>query len=307
MNQQTDLLPVQLGEKFRLARMAKNLSRKDVAQSLKLTTKILDWMESDQWQNLSQVYCQGYAKNYARLLDIDNPETRDQIQAISAPPPSLQPVFEPNIRPTNMDRNLRVVTYAAASIFLVGPLIWVFTDKMAKLSQNEPLMPQAEVTLDASGSQLPADSAGRPDHIQANVVPLAMLKSEHQPMGEADQPAIVEPEPDFDSPTQQSVTSALPAELIASSEPINAVNSLVLELNADSWVHITDANGKRLEYNLLLGGSRHDYQGAAPFQVLIGRASAVELQLDGEQIDLTEFASDNVASITIEPGKISRG
>jgi len=307
MNQQTDLLPVQLGEKFRLARLTKNLSRREVAQTLKLNLRILDWMENDQWDKLPQVYCQGYAKSYASLLGIDDSDTREQIKAISSPPPSLQPVFESRTKRTNMDRNLRVVTYAAASIFLVGPLIWVFTDKMAKLSQNEPLMPRAENSQPAVDGQSPAQPGNQPDHLQANVVPLAMLQSSSQAADPSIGQDLSEPVPNDEPLAAASPVVESQAQPIATVTDTPAENFLVLELNADSWVHITDAEGQRLEYDLLRGGSRHEYRGSAPFQLLIGRASAVQLELDGESIDLTEHASDNVASLIVEPGKISRG
>ena len=50
--------------------------------------------------------------------------------------------------------------------------------------------------------------------------------------------------------------------------------------------------------DLLRGGSDKAYHGEPPFKILLGRASAVRLTLDGEAVDLTEFTSDDVAQLT---------
>jgi len=49
--------------------------------------------------------------------------------------------------------------------------------------------------------------------------------------------------------------------------------------------------------DLLRGGSKKSYQGKMPFRILIGRASAVRLSMNGEAVDMTPFISDDVAQM----------
>ena len=69
-------------------------------------------------------------------------------------------------------------------------------------------------------------------------------------------------------------------------------------VSADSWVEITDATGKQLEMDLLRGGSDSSYHGLPPFRILFGRASAVHLTMDGEEVNLSPFTREDVAQLT---------
>ena len=74
---------------------------------------------------------------------------------------------------------------------------------------------------------------------------------------------------------------------------------LSLETSADTWVEIFGANGEQLEMDLVRAGNSRMYRGEGPFQIMIGRASAVLLTLDGEAVDLAPHTRDNVASLVL--------
>jgi cytoskeleton protein RodZ len=54
-----------------------------------------------------------------------------------------------------------------------------------------------------------------------------------------------------------------------------------------------------LELDLIRAGHERTYSGSGPFQVMLGRASAVELTLDGEPVDLAPHTNGNVARLTL--------
>lgn len=74
---------------------------------------------------------------------------------------------------------------------------------------------------------------------------------------------------------------------------------LRLSLQSDSWVEITDASGRRLEYDLVHGGSTKDYEGEAPYRILIGSATGVVLEHHGQTVDLAPHIRGNVASFEL--------
>jgi cytoskeleton protein RodZ len=75
---------------------------------------------------------------------------------------------------------------------------------------------------------------------------------------------------------------------------------LSITASADTWVEIADAAGNQLELDLIRAGSSREYNGQAPFDVKIGRASAVVLNMDGNAVDLGPHTRGNVARITLQ-------
>ena len=65
-------------------------------------------------------------------------------------------------------------------------------------------------------------------------------------------------------------------------------------------MEISDAAGDQLELDLIRAGTSREYQGQAPFDVMIGRASAVELNMDGKAVNLGPHTRGNVARLTLQ-------
>ena len=82
---------------------------------------------------------------------------------------------------------------------------------------------------------------------------------------------------------------------------VSQYNILSITTSADTWVEISDATGGQLELDLIRAGSSRQYDGQAPFDVMIGRASAVVLDLDGNAVDLGPYTRGNVARMTLQP------
>lgn len=85
------------------------------------------------------------------------------------------------------------------------------------------------------------------------------------------------------------------------------LSALEVELLDDSWVEIHDAEGTRLEYDLLRGGQIRNYQGQPPFRLLVGRSSAVKLQVNGHAVTWEGHDSGVVAEIAVAAdGQVQR-
>ncbi len=74
---------------------------------------------------------------------------------------------------------------------------------------------------------------------------------------------------------------------------------LKIETSADTWIEVLDATGLHLEMDLLRAGTSREYRGKAPLRVMLGRASAVEVWFNGQQVDLAAHTRGNVARITL--------
>ena len=81
--------------------------------------------------------------------------------------------------------------------------------------------------------------------------------------------------------------------------PQPAPTSLVLKLNAQSWVQVAGTDGRVLESGMLDAGEQREYRADQVEQVVIGNASAAEVRWNGETQDLAAFRRANVARFTV--------
>jgi cytoskeleton protein RodZ len=79
-----------------------------------------------------------------------------------------------------------------------------------------------------------------------------------------------------------------------------AANAAInLTLNAECWVDIVDATGKRLVFGSRQAGEQLNLRGVAPVKVLLGNAAAATLSFNGEAIDLSGYPTGRVARLTL--------
>jgi hypothetical protein len=81
--------------------------------------------------------------------------------------------------------------------------------------------------------------------------------------------------------------------------PLSGAAVIRISVSADSWVEIIDSTGKQLEKDLLRGGNDRSYQGSPPFDLMLGRASAVVVEFQGEAVDIAPHIRGDVARLTL--------
>lgn len=87
--------------------------------------------------------------------------------------------------------------------------------------------------------------------------------------------------------------------LAAQSETILSRDRLVIEVAEDSWVHVTDASGKRLYRDLARAGGVVDVSGELPFSLHLGNAPGVFLSLNGKSVPIRSYRADNSTRMTL--------
>lgn len=102
-----------------------------------------------------------------------------------------------------------------------------------------------------------------------------------------------------------SSTTAATVQNIASENVIPAQTQspvMVLNFTQESWVEIAQADNLVLARGLQAAGSRLQLDGKAPFYLLLGNASQVQLNYQGLPIDLTRYTNTNnqVARLTLK-------
>lgn len=93
--------------------------------------------------------------------------------------------------------------------------------------------------------------------------------------------------------------------VMASMGPVSAspgeapVAQIVLRTHADTWLDAVAVDGSSIEKGLLPTGSERHFASAQLARLTIGNASAVDVQTNGQQVDLAPFTRTNVARFTV--------
>jgi len=277
MKQQQELIPMTTGEYLKQRRIERKLSLAAVAQAIHLDEKLLEDVEQEQVNQIALVYRNGYIKTYARYLRI--PE--EVIQALVSPAdikePAMRNIFSEPPKRNPMEKWLRATSYVLASL-LIGTLAWQFTHEAVRLSQNGArLRTEGQPAEVSESTKDQGKKQGLTEPVNASIATLGAL---------------------HDNPAESWDTAGSVSTTISHPPLPEGESRLQISVSADSWVEIIDANGQELEMDLLRGGSDKAYRGKPPFRIMLGRASAVRLSMDGDPLDLAAYTRDDVVQLS---------
>ena len=102
-------------------------------------------------------------------------------------------------------------------------------------------------------------------------------------------PAVAPTAPAGDAPLANAGAAAAPAAAAptpAAAAANNSSQQLVFVAREECWITVTEAGGKQLLRRSLQAGETVGLSGALPLAVVVGRASAVDVQVRGKAYDL---------------------
>lgn len=83
-----------IGETLRRERVRRNLELDQVSHELKISVRFLQALEQEKFDRLpAGVFAKSFARQYARLLGLDEDEVANEVQRALAPPPPAVPQF----------------------------------------------------------------------------------------------------------------------------------------------------------------------------------------------------------------------
>jgi cytoskeleton protein RodZ len=294
---QESLLPEGPGRQLREARTALKLSRADVATALRLKPEIIAALEADNTGVLpAPIYVNGYLRNYARLVDIPVDPVLEAYAQLQVEAPA---VVSEIVQPQDRGQSRRIVRWVGVLVFgavLAGFVSWLqnqdldwitdvslngsFTDGGGAITSEpvaEPAVPPVSVPEPVARPELPVEELPGSSPVPAIESP-------------ADTLAAPAPVQDKQADSEDTVTTAVQAE---------SLHRLVLRLDEDCWMEITDANGRHLVYDLVRAGQTLDRRGTAPFEVFFGNAAAVHMEVDGQEYDFSRHIRGKLARFTV--------
>lgn len=256
------------GELLRQGREQRGLSVQQVADELHLDVRLINALESNDFQLLGvPVYAKGHLRKYASLLGLSPDTVITHYQSLSDIPvaPQVVPaVTPPQLRPRV---SLRVPLWIVVGAVVAAGLLWLAGQLLDRLQPGEP-----------GPASAPVES----------VVPEGTLPQLDM---ESAQEAVIEPE---EAETPPAAAAVAPADA-----PVAGSVSLRLQFSAASWTEIRDARGRRLMYGVGQPGETRTLSGEPPLQVTLGVAAAVAMQVNDQSVPVPRRAGKDAAYFTV--------
>ena len=297
------------------AREELGLSQKDVADMLFLQVTFIQRIDEGLFQKLpKRAYIRGYLRSYARALGLDGDHIVKLYEAecSSEDSPDQRDFVEDGIGDAVVTAPLlKTGLVGLVPIFVILLLVW-FASKDTKEMEpiDEQIIPElvlqeesetAEQVANLEVGTGPSQVAISVDSNQVGISTDANNRFE----GSTDK-IIEESEPKKDTPNtiEEIKGISLKRSIEGGTEYImidaGGEDHIELSFLEECWVEVEDGEGYSIYGDLNGEKEILNIYGIAPFKVLLGRAAAVNMSFNGEDIDLLEYAdSDQIAEVKL--------
>ncbi len=316
-----------VGSTLRAAREAQGLTVADVAERIKFSVRQVEALEADDTAHLPEgTFLRGFIRSYARTLHLDESALLGgaaapaDIQGSVAPAQSVSAVF-PTIE-SGRRKSAYLLVGAAAVALVLAVFVWSHRDspKREGIVLEEVKLPEV----------VPASAVAQPDTLAASDVPVASAKAVEpaaNPIGQAKpiesmtsvapaapqtkpkvaEAPVVQVKPKAAAPVSLSVATApaavtaVPGKSEVSLEQLKK-RPIHIVFSEEAWMEVKDVNGEILLSRMNPAGSEKWIGGGrrAPYQVSIGKASAVRIYYKGREVDMSQHKQTGLVHLVLE-------
>lgn len=280
-----------LGQILKNSREQANVSLEELAKNLKLSVLQLQRLENDEHHLIGPAtFVKGYAKSYCRAFNLDTASVM-----------ALFPEPQETFKKTNMqsfskrtekeahDSRLMLVSYAILAIIIGLSALWWWQNSIPLEEQVfTPLLDSVPVQQTVTE---PTEAIKQPENQQEQAGPDEEI---NDASSQADQPTAEQ--------TLLESTSAEPEVTPSKSKTSpqsGDISTIVMHFNEDSWVEIHDGKGDKVAFGVKKAGYDMTVSGYVPFAVVLGKHQAVDITLDGENIDISSFPKNRLAKFNL--------
>lgn len=302
----TEKTPITVGKLLSQARERMGLTQEAVAERLCLKVSTVREIDEDiKPAGVEPTFLRGYMRLYARTVHVPEAELSALLKTDeSTPTYSVTPMQSYSLGKKRKKREgwLMKLTWliVIALIAMVG--VWWWQDHQVQknelvtmanqndliLSQQEDAANQVELSNSSGDNQEPlvSNPASTSDDSALTLSSTQPIESQT----EEPQPVRTVPLPNASSSTAvidrtQSTETTAPA-------PVTN-DTLVLNFKGQCWLEIRDANNKILFSGTKNSGDKLELEGKLPYSLNIGAPSNVDVQLNGNAVDLSRFIKAN--------------
>lgn len=293
------------GRLLQAGRERRGLELDALAQLLKVPVRKLQALEADRFEELpGAAFTRSLAQSYARQVGVDVQEVLALLPQAIVPPQRLEHVSRGLQTPYREGsgahfggsggrggfEGFRPVHGVALALLALALLLWLLpplSTLLPSLGLSSRSEPAAEV---AAGSEAAASSTVVVETVHG--VPAEQVMTPVPPAASA-VPVMPVPVAASAPPAAPSA----PAPVPAAATPAGTV---VLKTRTASWIEVRDAGNAVLLSRTLQSGETVGLDGAMPMRVRVGVASALELSLRGEPVDLKPYTRGTSATVVLK-------
>lgn len=326
------------GQLLRQARETQHVTLEALAASLKVPQDKLVALETDQWARLPDVaFTRALAKSVCRVLGIDAAPVlallpQGGASKLASNPEGINAPFKAKALRSNIPEpsNLRawklgalLVILAAGAAALYWLPHWSNADAPAAADSAEvapaasetapqsapaalaPAAPAVQPMFEPALPELPATPAA-PESAPAAVavVPaVPALPEPGQTPAAAPEPApaaVPAATPGIAAPVQSEVAASAQPAAAPAVAPVPGQAALRMQATATVWVQVRNAQRKVVLEKTLQPGDVVQTTAERPLSVVIGKAGAATVEVDGAAFDLAAVAKGNVARFEVK-------
>ena len=281
---------VAAGTLLREGREAAGLTVAAVAQQLKLAPRQIVALEEGDFAKLpGRTFIRGFLRNYARLLRLDPDAVIAALPEAATPAAYEHPSLAPTPRPMG-ELPADVHSRPSAARWAI-PLALVAVVTVAAV--YEIARPPAEHSRSGVIDKPALPAAPVADKVPAAAVPGNTTTALPNPLGSPDDKAGA----GTDTAVPNANAGEAPVAAAAASDAANA--PVVLSFQGSSWVEVRDSTGTLVLSVTGNAGETQGVGGRAPFDVVLGNASAVSVTWLGRAFDTVPFTRQKVAKFTL--------
>ncbi len=293
------------GRLLQAGRERRGLELDALAQLLKVPVRKLQALEADRFEELpGAAFTRSLAQSYARQVGVDVQEVLALLPQAIVPPQRLEHVSRGLQTPYREGsgahfggsggrggfEGFRPVHGVALALLALALLLWLLPP-LSTLLPSLGLSSRSELAAEvAAGSEAAASSTVVVETVHG--VPAEQVTTPVPPAASA-VPVMPAPVAASAPPAASSASAPVPA----TAAPAGTV---VLKTRAASWIEVRDAGNAVLLSRTLQSGETVGLDGAMPMQVRVGVASALELSLRGEPVDLKPYTRDTSATVVLK-------
>lgn len=263
--------PSSFGRRLAAERTKLGLSVEEIAARLRLHPKQVQAIENETLPALPAPFLRGFVRNYAKEVRLDPAPLIVELNALMGPqaggPQPLAAARGSSGLGASSDHGSRRVVVIGVLAALIALAV---VGGLATRGEKRRIQTAGE------SSKVPAPVAAPAP------APAATVAQKIEP--------VVSAPVDMPAPASTAVTPA----------PLLAAESVRLTFREQSWVEVTQADGRVVHSQINEAGTEQRVEGKPPLRLVIGNASAVALDYKGKSIDLKPVtSSENVARITL--------
>jgi cytoskeleton protein RodZ len=289
------MIPV--GDTLRRTRLKRNLQLEEISNELKISTRILQAIENDQYDKLpGGVFAKSFVRQYARLLGLDEEEIAGRMQQAMGPGEDIQqvpdrpkagsvaPIQVPKVDEweTVGDKRFHWSGWLSAVVLVLVMLVcsavytWMQRPKTPVAAQAGP---PAYGAAQSAPAPAPSVTAPTSTPVEPSAAPAQAV--EQKPV----EPAAAPPQAVEQKPVEQKPAEPTPAPAAARVAPPNPDATVHVEITADEsvWV-LARADGKYAFSATLEPHTTRTVEGVKDVMVRLGNAGGVTISLNGKPI-----------------------